>query len=59
MNPQTNEEKAKFLANQLNEQELKVSKEFYDGFYQGTLIALNIAEKEMQGMYDNIQAGNT
>lgn len=59
MTPQTIEERAKFLADQLNEQEFKVSKEFYDGFYQGVLIALNIADKEMQGMYDNIQAGNT
>ena len=58
MTPQTNEEKAKFLADQLNEQEFKVSKEFYDGFYQGVLIALNIADNEMQGMHNSIQAGN-
>ena len=59
MKPKTNEEKARMLTNQLNENGNKASTEFCEGFYQGVLIALNIADNEMQGFYDNIQAGNT
>lgn len=47
MIPKTNEEKAKFLADQLKKQGVPVMEEFYDGFYQGALVAFNIESKSV------------